>query len=417
MAVRGNILGNDGQRRVNAFATGANGTGTFLYTPVRDGRELARVDGWESTFDLPPVLTEGLNLQLVDRRDSLQLTVFSNLPSGVAGTSLLFHVRGIPLFSQLFTQRSKRARLLLGKANLPPGVITVTAFNDKQHPVAERLFYVPPAANELRIEQPETATIRSPVRVRLGFPGGTTDADSLPSGRLSLSIVPASLMAELDEGDIRTWLLLNSDLDRPLADARELLFGEDGRPLARKLDEYLLTRQWRRFRWAELLQPKPPVLSHALENGIYVRGRMGQYDDHSAPRPGKVFLTRTENAFFEESLTDPKGNFSFGPYTVFDTLDLMVQGRFKFGKKNRLNPAIGLDANRNVHLELTQPPPPNLPAPQLPPEEPITTDQALADYQELSRKSLTVARTYDSLIIDLAVVEITTKRIDEVEES
>ncbi|MEO0731972.1 MAG: TonB-dependent receptor plug domain-containing protein [Bacteroidota bacterium] len=86
--------------------------------------------------------------------------------------------------------------------------------------------------------------------------------------------------------------------------------------------------------------------------------------------------------------------------------------RFKFGRKNRRNPDISLRDNRAVHLELTALEHAELPLPDFSPATPA----AVADYQELSRKSLTVARTYDSLIIDLDVVEVATKRIEVTEQ-
>ncbi|MEL7160945.1 MAG: TonB-dependent receptor plug domain-containing protein, partial [Bacteroidota bacterium] len=55
-------------------------------------------------------------------------------------------------------------------------------------------------------------------------------------------------------------------------------------------------------------------------------------------------------------------------------------------------------------------------SPQLPPADPLFGVRPV-DYQEESRKSLTVARTYDSLIIDLQTIELSARRIDPVQEA
>jgi len=417
LPVQGVVVAEDGER-LGSVTTTETGIGTLRYLP-QTGKTFRLLIGEEkAAFPIPPALREGMHLSVKNLRDSVRLTVRSNLAEGVAGASLFMHVRGIPLLRRDLTGQYRKASFLLPKAMLPPGVLTVTLFDAYNEPVAERLFFVAPSEGEIMIGIDSVAKPRSPVDVDFTLP--VADADSVVSGRLSVSVIPAAAAGGPSGDDIRSWILLNSDLDRPITDAASLLRADSAPARLQKIEDYLLTREWRRFRWSAITQPGQLELSHFLEQGIYLRGRMGKLENRTAARPGKVFLTRLENAYLETTITDEDGNFVFGPYAVFGELPVAIQGRFKAGKRNRFSEEIDLEDNNNVSLEVKELDSPNLPplprkAPAAAPAPELT--EAVAEYAEISRQTLTVARNFDSLIIDLDVVDVVTKRLDPVKEA
>ncbi|MEM9835507.1 MAG: TonB-dependent receptor plug domain-containing protein [Bacteroidota bacterium] len=402
---------------ITIFKTNENGIGAINYTPREDDIPSVFAGKVQRPFELPIPLEEGLHLKVNQRKDTVRINLRSTLPTGLTGSTLTLHLRGIPILERVINERRDRALYTLPAEELPAGVITATLFDSWGEPVAERLFFVDPEDTQLQLQADTTHyPTRAPVDLFVKMPFEDAPVDSLGYGRISLSVIAADINGGASEDDIRSWLLLNSDLDKPIPDARRLLFATSKRARERKIEDYLLTREWRRFRWEAITKDAAFLPAHKLEQGIYLRGRMGKYENKKAARPGKIFLSRLENGFEEAVMTDEQGHFSFGPYLLFDTLDVTIQGRFKPGKKNRLNPKIDLDDNSYVHLETYR-----LPGPQLPTVSQEVTDNfeptLIENYEDISRKSLTVARNFDSLIIDLDVVDVVTKRIDPVEES
>jgi len=401
-------LADQNGKTLAAFRTEKSGIGSVTYTPGTDGTITAVAGADKQRFELPTPLPLGTHLTVTESADTVQLMLNGNLLTGLQGTTILLHLRGIPILERRIDAELSRGNFLLPLNTLPPGVVTATVFDAGGTPVAERLFFVPPGDTDLAIGLKQRVYgVRKPLGLEIKMPPA---ADAPAGGRISLSVLPAASAGGPVGDDIRSWLLLNSDLDRPVPRAAELLFAEDDHARRQKIEDYLLTREWRRFRWEELLNDQTYIPEFELEQGVYLRGRMAQYENHKAGRPGKIFLTRLENGFLQESLTDEEGYFKFGPYTFFDTLNVAVQGRFKFGKKNRLNPKINLDNNNYVHLSTFEPEGPLLPVPA-----PTAGATSATPYAEISRKTLTVARTYDSLIVDLQTINVTSARIDPVE--
>lgn len=417
MATEGYLAGPSGEAQT-FFRTSENGVGTFTYTPSRGEAATVVVGSNKQSFNLPIPLAEGYHLKVYEHKDTFRVQLATNFNDGLNSSTLVIHLRGVPLLERTIMSREPEATFRIPRNEIPPGVAVATLFDGWGEPVAERLFFISPQTEDARILLTPDRDIygsRERIDLTLGFPNPGFTMDSSLAGRMSLSVVPARIGQLSGSDDIRSWLLLNSDLDRPIPEATELIFDTEGRVSAQRIEELLLTRGWRRFRW-EQLRKKDQQPAFLMEDGVYLQGRMTKYDNREAARPGKVFLTRLENGFIDQVMTDEEGYFLFGPYRTFDTLEVDLQGRFRAGKRNRLNPKIDLDDNPYVNLTIQDPP-----GPELPPPNPLTTESStgssiLEDYQEMSRKSLTVARNYDSLIIDLDVVDITAERIDKVKE-
>ncbi len=405
----------------SVFKTNTWGLGSLSYIPQDQAAAVVRVNEIaeaavaEQAYSLPIPLAEGFHLKIFERKDTVTAQLFSNLSNGLAGSSLLIHMRGVAIFERLINEKLPQATFQLPLGEFPPGVAVVTLFDAWGEPVAERLFFVPPAEEDCRISVQTDATTYQPrtaVKAQLAFPNAGFEMDSLLAGRMSLSVIPAFANEHFGQDNIATWLLLNSDLDLAIPDAPYWLFTVPARQRSKMIEDFLLTRAWRRFTWQQLRSLGTEKPAYLLEDGVYLQGRMRQFDNPDVARPGKVFLTRLENAYIEEAMTDENGDFVFGPFRLFDTLNVSLQGRFRAGKRNRLDPDISLQDNAYVRLSTYETAGPALRPPKL--LLPRNEGQGLLDYQELSRKSLTVARTYDSLVIDLEVVDIAAKRIDKV---
>ncbi len=412
------FVGESAQVAVGFFKTNAQGIGSLRYTPSSTTPLQAYLKTKEAfQFDLPPAREKGAIISVMNEADSVRIKLRSNLPEGLKGYSIKVQVRSVEYFQHSINDRRPFLDYLLANNQLIPGIYAATVYNPDGEPVAERLFFsAPKKASDIFVQTERQAySKRAPIDLNFQLP----DSNNARGGRLSVSVIPSTIAA-LSNSDIRAWLLVNSDLDRPIMDLSALLFPAKGRDLKAVIDELLLTRGWRRFHRVFGKDDPANDSSYPLESGIYVSGRMTKQYRPDAGRTGKVWLTRIENGYQASMLTDPEGYFRFGPFSVFDTIPVMLQGRFRPGKQ-KFNDKITLKDNRTVELKVNEPTPPQLPAlaqpTYLPPGEKEPVNTLLTEYEEISRKALTVARQYDSLIIDLDVVEITTKRIDPIEES
>lgn len=421
VAFQGSLLSPTGQV-LQPVSTKSTGIGTFTYTPTNGEFEIAAATNGR-TFRLPRSLDGGSHIRVDIAPDTVDITVSKGDPvNGLRGYTFLLHLRGAGLFEQLFTSADPTFVVRLPVALLPAGVIVGTLLDPRGNAVAERLFFIPPKDCDIAISTDrERYPIRAPVEVGLDAPLGDLP-DSLNVSRLSMSVLPLASTGGPPADDIRSWVLLNSDIDRPIQQAPELICGTgswEEREL--RIDHFLLTRAWRRFRWEALPKLSDYRPDYPLEQGLYLRGRMTKLNDEEAARPGKIFLTRVANAFADETLTDEEGYFTLGPYFTLDTFPVTLQGRFKSGKKNRLNPDISLEDKQAAQLKLIPYEGPEWSftqdaQPAAPPQTDTLTEE-LVDYAEISRQTLTVARNFDSLIIDLATIDVSASRIDAVQEA
>ena len=413
------ILEDEQQKNITFFKTNIYGMGQLVFVPQlgKDYQLKAIVKEVEKNFALPKILPKGYHLQVEFHKSEVQLIVYTNVKGGLKNAKVVVHRRGLPFIEEDLTTSENATLIPIKKEDLESGVHTVTIFDGQNEPVAERLFFVAPSKKTTTIElslafqnlRPRQESI---LNLRVNAPEALPD--SLTAGQLSLSILPEAAAIGLDKSDIRTWILLNSDLDFPIPCPTELLFNKNANARDFLINQFLMTRGWRRFRWKALATTSSFEPTHPLENGFYIKGIMKNFDSPHKPRPGKVFLTIAEHLIKEEVMTDEGGNFKFGPILVYDTTQFNIQGRFKLGKKNRLTTNITLADNSVAKLSLISNPLPKLPiSPTCNKLEGESKD--VQAYQTLSNNSLLIEKRFEGLSIDLEEVDIVAKRISEKE--
>ena len=415
VAVSGQIY-DQAQKVITFFETNAQGMGQFTYVPEPNQDYEAKTKEGDQSFSLPTSLEKGYTLNVYQRGDSMSILLNTNLSTGLKNAHIVVHHRGLPFIEEALTLTENKTVVPIKKEDLLPGVYVATLFDPTNHPVAERLFFIAPKKENTILDigiDSDIISTRQEVKVSVKDLNSQGIAnDSLLASDLSLSVLPKVANVKSVE-DIRTWFLLNSDLDVPVQDAGEILF--QVRPSARDylMDQFLMTRGWRRFRWKEMLANSSFQAPYKLEQGLFVSGQLIKQGTENKPQRGKVFLNQMEYNIHEETITDDNGNFSFGPYVLYDTTTFILQGRFKRGKKNKKLENISFEDNNFVDISIT-----SMEKPQLP-LAPLRNTNALAvklkKYENLSQEILTIIRNYEALTIDLDVVDIRAKRITQKE--
>ncbi len=412
------IIDSNGKRIIE-LSPNEYGVGRFRYLPKADEDYWVVFEGGSEKIAVPKPLQTGYHLNIKNKETVVKILATTNFPIGMQGARLVLHQRGIYLVDKKITLNDSYFRVNIPREALAPGVIVCTLFDPQDNPVAERLFFITPKRQSTLLQlSTNKSTFETREEAKLQIITSSEDAttiDSTPS-RLSISIIPEQAYDLMSGDDLRTWILLNSDVDQIIPDAPKLVFPKNEIDSRGVIDDFMLTRGWRRFRWETILSKEKFTPKHILKQGVYLQGQMVRFEDPDRPRPGKVFLTRLKNAYIEEVMTDENGYFSFGPYQFSDTINVFLQGRFKMGKRNRLNPEISLKDNPVVKLKILEDEIPDVDF-----DKPLERIQLIKEsidaYQKMSQNMLNIAQSYDSLYFILPEIDVTEKRRTKIEKS
>lgn len=404
-------------RVVTIFKTNDRGMGELTFIPNSKTGYSAIVKNRKSNFPLPNSIDEGYTLQIYRRSGDITLHIQTNVTKGLKDAKIVVHHRGLPFIEETLSILEPKTIIPIKEEDLIPGIYVATLFDTEGNEVAERLFFDAPddKTTELNItlDQQEITPrqdIEMSISNKINLP---IENDSLLNSSISLSVVPA-FAASTSTEDIRTWLLLNSDLDVAIKDAKDILFSSSTYARDYLIDQFLMTRAWRRFRWKKLSNKESFQAKFKLEKGLYINGSLSLSRNKKLHK-GKVFLNQIDHDIHEESITDDNGDFSFGPYILYDTSTFVLQGRFKKGKKKRkANANISFEDSPFVDILIK-----SRTLPQLllsPIHHTLTLANKGKQYEQLSTEMFNLDPINSLLSVDLGEVSISAKRINQKEE-
>lgn len=314
---------------VTNFESGDFGLGSFYFTPKPGKKYFASIqfkDG-ERKFPLPAAASSGYVLSIKNRGDNILVQVASNAEDGLDGTLLIGHLRGNLIFNKTGTSTDKNNYAVkLLTEELLDGVAQFTLFAPNGEPLCERLVFIDNPKNEAKFTINSNAKNYGPrEKVTLDVALQDVNGKTL-SGDFSMGIVTQSNQIDEQSMDIKSWLLLDSDLGRTVQNP-QYFFQDKSEKGKLLLDALMLTHGWRRFVWSDLLNDKvKPESKYAPEKGIMITGKTTAFKNPYDPKRTMTTL----NLFDQEILhanksTNLQGEFSYGPFYFRDTLDVMVE--------------------------------------------------------------------------------------------
>ena len=214
--------------------------------------------------------------------------------------------------------------IALDRSRQRAGVNQFTVFDSNGRILAERLYFVcPPKDSECSISfTAEVDSIRPCGRV-------CVDVRSLPKSTLSFSAMDATAMTNGSVGNMKTWMLLSSDV-RGYIDNVNFYFEEDDYRHRQAADLLMLTQGWRRYDWEVMCGVERMSEFRRAEDKFYVKGKLGglRRTDSVANVAMEAFLYNTSG----ESLVGTAMTDSLGRY-VFEMP--FVDGEWNMQKKTR----------------------------------------------------------------------------------
>ena len=401
----GTIQDNNGET-IAPFKIYKFGLGTASFTPVAGEKYVAQIDGEPNVYPLSTVKAKGYNLSTTQKREAVTLQLKTNIESGLSGGKILGHQRGALLLSHDIPDNAGQDYTFkLATESVNSGVVTFTFFDKDVVPHCERLVFVNNSEVSSEIKLDKTVygkRDKSQIEFRINSESSDIKYDC------SVSIVDRNNIESVStQGNIKTWLLLNSDLrgeiDNPTYFFEE--FGDYKR--AYLLDLVMMINGWRRFSWEEMnAEDAYTQLEYEREVGLYVNGTTTKMLWSNSPLKSNVTLTFLNSGFNEDNtVTTEDGQFSFGPYIVYDTVNAILQARrYKNDDQGKL------EGKRNLNINLENSPRvdlPNIIAKDLKDQD---SESAYSEYVSGSRTSQALKDQYHSMEVMLDEIVLTEKR-------
>ena len=258
-------------------------------------------------FSLPQAKTEGCTLSLDAVSDQMLATL--QCTDGICGNMLgyvLMHngnivrcdtIKAVPLLE-----------IELDRETMPEGVNQLTVFDSWGRIMAERLFFICPKPNKADSIQVVAKTERLK-------PCGKVEMElhTYPNANLSFSAMDAHTMTNGKQGNMKTWMLLSSDV-RGYIHNVDYYFEADDKKHRRDADLLMLTQGWRRYDWRLMSERYTFRKAQPIEDQFYLNGKLREYRKRNPVSNVKLYVSlynKQGQSLLGNAVTDSLGNYAF----------------------------------------------------------------------------------------------------------
>ncbi len=274
--INGKVMNTHGEILVNNITSNIYGIGKFNFKYLKDNKYYINLEvagGRNITKEIPSAQNKGISLSvnnLLDNKLVVSLRTNDETLSSIRGKDfyLAIHRDGLMAFHN-FRFNERENKIYLNKDELWPGVNTITLFNNKLIPIAERLFY---NENNINVETVSVEIDKSivlkdstRVKIKLFFKENT-------SAQLSVSILPEQTKVKNTDRSIKSSFLLNPYI-KSTVENPAYYFRDMNRKKLYELDMLLLTQGWSRYNWKDIFN-NPPKEIYSFEKGIRIKGKL-----------------------------------------------------------------------------------------------------------------------------------------------
>ena len=258
-------------------------------------------------FSLPQAKTEGCTLCLDAVSDQMLATL--QCTDGICGNMLgyvLMHngniircdtIKAVPLLE-----------IEMDRQAMPEGVNQLTVFDSWGRIMAERLFFICPKPDKADSIQVVAKTERLK-------PCGKVEMElhTYPNANLSFSAIDAHTMTNGKQGNMKTWMLLSSDV-RGYIHNVDYYFEADDKKHRQDADLLMLTQGWRRYDWRLMSERYTFRKAQPIEDQFYLNGKLREYRKHNPVSNVKLYVSlynKQGQSLLGNAVTDSLGNYAF----------------------------------------------------------------------------------------------------------
>jgi hypothetical protein len=258
-------------------------------------------------FALPQAKTEGCTLSLDAVSEQMLATL--QCTDGICGNMLgyvLMHngniircdtIKAVPLLE-----------IELDRKTMPEGVNQLTVFDSWGRIMAERLFFICPKPN--KADSIQVTTLTQQLK-----PCGKVEMElhTRPNANLSFSAMDAQTMTNGKQGNMKTWMLLSSEV-RGYIHNVDYYFEADDKEHRESADLLMLTQGWRRYDWRLMSERYTFRKAQPIEDQFYLYGQLKEYRRRDPVPNVKLYVSlynEKGQSLLGNAVTDSLGNYAF----------------------------------------------------------------------------------------------------------
>ena len=221
-------------------------------------------------FTLPEAKREGCTLSVDAVSEQMLATL--QCSDGICGSMLgyvIMHSGNIYRCDTLTA--SPLMEIELDRQAMPEGVNQMTVFDSRGAIMAERLFFICPKPDKSDSIQVTAITKRLK-------PCGKVELElqTKPNANLSFSAMDAKTMTNGKQGNMKTWMLLSSEV-RGYIHNVDYYFEADDKEHRQNADLLMLTQGWRRYDWRLMSEKYTFRKAQPIEDQFYLYGKLNTY--------------------------------------------------------------------------------------------------------------------------------------------
>jgi hypothetical protein len=288
-------------------------------------------------FTLPEVKTEGcvLNVDAINE----QMLATLQCTRGVCGNLLgyvLMHNGNIIRCDTM--KATPLIEIELDRKAMPEGVNQLTVFDSWGRIMAERLFFICPKPDKADSIQVTTLTQKLK-------PCGKVEMElqTIPNANLSFSAIDAHTMTNGKQGNMKTWMLLSSEVRGYIPNV-DYYFEADDAKHRKDADLLMLTQGWRRYDWRLMSERYTFRKAQPIEDQFYLNGQLKVYRKHNPVSNVHLYVSlynQQGQSLLGNGTTDAEGNYVFKmPFmdgewkmNIYTTRDIQKKDKVKEKRK------------------------------------------------------------------------------------
>lgn len=307
-AGEGSVVSSDG-KVVAEVTTDTLGRGLFEVTP--DGRSLVlqmrSSKGKDYSFDLPAPRDEGCVLTLDAISDNMLATL--QCSQALCGRLMGYMIMNNGNITYCDTVvAAPKVEIEFDRARMKEGVNQLTFISSRGQILAERLFFITPVASKEDSISFNTSLTNLRPCCKIDV-----DVKTQPNTTFSFSAIDMQTMNNGKQGNMKTWMLLSSDVKGYIHNV-DYYFEADDEAHRRSADMLMLTQGWRRYDWNIMAGLKHFDHPQPIEDKFYIFGQLGEYRKRNpvANVELEAFLYNQSGQSLQgRTVTDSLGNYAF----------------------------------------------------------------------------------------------------------
>lgn len=308
---KGTIVDEKG-KAVCDIETDTLGQGLFYITPEVGHKYYATVlnqKDKEKKFELPEPLSDGTVMHLDMLGDEVDLVATIRNSEGMKGTLLgyaLMH-NGTIIACDTMTARDEHT-FKFNRFVQPAGVNQLTVFRANGQIMAERLFFTYPTPTDI-----DSIAITSPTTKLVPCGKVTFRLQTEPNSSISFSAIDAATMNNGSVGNMKTWMLLASEVKGYIANP-EYYFESDDDEHRRKADLLMMIQGWRRYDFQLMAGLTEQENRQPIEDKLYLFGQVKSKLKRYSPDDVEItaYMYNKKGEVIDGSLkTDSVGKYTY----------------------------------------------------------------------------------------------------------